>query len=241
MRPLRSLPASESNAGVPDPVHNVQPDPDFTRLCAGNGVDNSGACINAALEAINHAHALEGVRPMVLPAGFAQLSVPEQLFVVVNLERADRGLPAFNGLTSALDANAQRGAERRQRPTRIRGPTMSSTTPSGPGARPTGSTRSTAGCTTTATTAAISTACIAGLLGCWGHRKGILDDFGSGPNLVMGAAIDTTGDHHSGDNAGTSMAVTLAVAGAPVRSLLYSWSQVLADLPPSSGVPGASG
>jgi hypothetical protein len=57
----------------------------------------------------------------------------------------------------------------------------------------------------------------------------------------MGAAIDTTGDHHTGDNGGTSMAVTLAVAGAPAHSLLYSWSQVLAQLPRSSGVPGASG
>jgi hypothetical protein len=80
-----------------------------------------------------------------------------------------------------------------------------------------------------------------GAAGCWGHRKGILDDFGSGPNLVMGAAIDTTGDRHSGDSGGTSMAVTLAVAGAPARSLLYSWNQVLAELPRSSGVPGASG
>ena len=51
-----------------------------------------------------------------------------------------------------------------------------------------------------------------GAAGCWGHRKGILDDFGSGANLVMGAAVDTTGDTHRGDGGGTSMAVTLAVA-----------------------------
>jgi hypothetical protein len=31
------------------------------------------------------------------------------------------------------------------------------------------------------------------------------------------------------------------VAGAPAHSLLYSWSQVLAQLPRSSSVPGASG
>ena len=51
-----------------------------------------------------------------------------------------------------------------------------------------------------------------GAAGCWGHRKGILDDFGSGANLVMGAALDPSGDTHSGDTDGTSMAVTLAVA-----------------------------
>jgi hypothetical protein len=80
-----------------------------------------------------------------------------------------------------------------------------------------------------------------GASGCWGHRKGILDDFGSGPNLVMGAALDATGDNHEGDNGGTSMAVTLAVAGAPAHALTYSWSQALATFPVASGVPGASG
>ncbi len=70
--------------------------------------------------------------------------------------------------------------------------------------------------------------------GCWGHRKGILDDFGSGANLVMGAAIDMMGDTHHGDGGGTSMAVTLAVAGAPVHSFTYSWAQVDAALPPGA-------
>ena len=32
-----------------------------------------------------------------------------------------------------------------------------------------------------------------GASGCWGHRKGILDDFGSGANLVMGAALNADG------------------------------------------------
>ncbi len=240
LRPLRSLPASESNAGVPDPVHNVQPDPDYTRVCAGIGVDDSSACINAALDAINHAHALEGVRPMVLPAGFARLNVPEQLFVVVNLERADRGLPVFNGLSAGLDANAQRGAD-------------VANDPPDPGSAYVLDDAEWAGGSSNGLDAVYgwmyddgydsgNLDCPRrGAAGCWGHRKGILDDFGSGPNLVMGAAIDATGDHHGGDDGGTSMALTLAVAGAPAHSLLYTWSQVLAELPPSSGVPGASG
>ena len=73
-----------------------------------------------------------------------------------------------------------------------------------------------------------------GAPGCWGHRKGILDDFGSGANLVMGAALDARGDTHKGDVHGTSMAVTLAVADAPVRSFTYSWAQVVAALPPGT-------
>jgi hypothetical protein len=240
LRPLRTLPASESNAGVADPAGNVQPDPDYTRICSGNGIDNSPACIDAALAAINHAHALEGIRPMVLPAGFAQLSIPDQLFVAVNLERVDRGLPPFSGLTAGLNANAQRGAD-------------DANDPPDPGPAYVLDDAEWAGGSSNGLDAVYgwmyddgynsgNLDCLRrGASGCWGHRKGILDDFGSGPNLVMGAAIDSTGDNHDGDNGGTSMAVTLAVAGAPAHALTYSWSQALAAFPAASGVPGASG
>ena len=71
-RCARSRPRSP-NTGIGDPGHNVTPVPDYTRVCVGGGVDNSPACVGAVLRAINHAHALEGIRPMVLPAGFAGL------------------------------------------------------------------------------------------------------------------------------------------------------------------------
>jgi hypothetical protein len=240
LRPLRSLPATESNAGIADPARNVRPVPDFTRVCAGNSLDNSDTCINAALDAVNRAHALEGVRAMVLPTGFAQLTVPEQLFVVVNLERVDRGLSAFNGLSATLDANAQRGAD-------------DANDPPDPGPDYVLDDAEWAGGSSNGLDAIYgwmyddgynsgNLDCLhRGATGCWGHRKGLLDDFGAGPNLVMGAAIDPTGDHHGGDDGGTSMAVTLAVAGAPAHSLVFTWSQVLAALPSSSGVPGSSG
>ena len=103
LRPLAAIPSSEADTGISDPRHNVAPVPDYTRDCFAGGIDNSPTCLDAVLEAINHAHALEGIRPMVLPADFARLSIPEQLFIAVNLERIDRGLPAFGGLTmSAL-------------------------------------------------------------------------------------------------------------------------------------------
>ena len=87
--------------------------------CCRAGIDNSPACIGAVLAAINHAHALESASgPWCCRADFAQMSIPDQLFVAVNLERVDRGLPAFGGLTTALDRNAQQGADDGQRPTR---------------------------------------------------------------------------------------------------------------------------
>ena len=211
----------------------MAPLPDYTRVCFASGIDDSPACIGAVLAAINHAHALEGIRPMVLPSGFARLSVPDQLFVAVNLERVDRGLPAFGGLTTALDRNAQRGAN-------------DANDPPDPGQQYDLDDAEWAGGSSNGLDAVYgwmyddgfdsgNLDCLhRGAAGCWGHRKGILDDFGSGANLVMGAAIDMMGDTHSGDGGGTSMAVTLAVAGAPVHSFTYSWAQVVAALPPGA-------
>ncbi len=213
LRPLRSIPASESNTGIRDPRRNVVPVPDFTRVCT-EGLDDSSACISAVLAAVDRARRLEGVRPMVLPPGFARLSMPEQLFVALNLERVDRGLPAFTGLTAVLNRNAQRGADSAGDP---------------PGAGPSYllDDAEWAGGSSNGLDAVYGWMYDDGFdsgnldcvrrdaAGCWGHRKGILDDFGSGANLVMGAAVDASSDTHSGDSGGTSMAVTLAVADAP--------------------------
>ena len=174
---------------------------------------------------------------MVLPSGFARLSVPDQLFVAVNLERVDRGLPAFGGLTTALDRNAQQGAD-------------DADDPPDPGRAYDLDDAEWAGGSSNGLDAVYgwmyddgfdsgNLDCLhRGAAGCWGHRKGILDDFGSGPNLVMGAAIDTMGDTHRGDRGGTSMAVTLAVASAPAHTFTYSWAQVIAGAAARSGLSG---
>ncbi len=232
LRPLRSIPSTESDSGIPDPRTNVLPVPDYTRVCS-SGLDDSPACIDAALAAINHAHALEGIRPMVLPSGFAHMSVADQLFVVVNLERVDRGLSPFGGLTTALNENAQRGAD-------------IASDPPDPGQEYVLDDAEWAGGSSNGLDADYgwmyddgfdsgNLDCLhRGAPGCWGHRKGILDDFGSGANLVMGAAVNSRGDTHRGDSGGTSMAVTLAVADAPARSFTYGWAQTLAAMPPGS-------
>ena len=70
----------------------------------------SAACAADALREINAARRSEGIRAMVLPSGFASLSRPVQLLVLVNLERGDRGLPPFLGLAKPLDHDAARAA-----------------------------------------------------------------------------------------------------------------------------------
>ena len=229
LRPLHGIATSESDTGIPDPTANIAPVPDYTGVCTG-GIDDSAACIEAVLAAINHAHALEGVRPMVLPGGFAQMSVPEQLFVAVNLERVDRGLPPLGGLTASLDRNAQQGANRAD-------------DPPDPGRGYALDDAEWAGGSSNGLDAVYgwmyddgydsgNLDCgHRGAAGCWGHRKGLLDDFGTGANAVMGAALDPTGDTHRGDRGGTSMAVTLAVSATPATTFLFTWTQVASAQP----------
>ena len=62
----------------------------------------------------------------MLPSDFPTLTVPEQLFVAIDRERVDRGLAPLAGLTGALDANAQKGADVAELPPRL-GPAYAST------------------------------------------------------------------------------------------------------------------
>jgi hypothetical protein len=222
LRPLRAVPPDESNTGIADPPRNIAPAPDFTRVCADSGIDDSAPCIGAVTDAVNRAHRLEGIVPVVLPADFGRLSVPQQLLIAINLERVDRNLPPFSGLTPDLNANAQRGAH-------------SADDPPDPGRRYLLDDAEWAGGSANGLDAVYGWMYDDGFdsgnldclrpeaAGCWGHRKGILDNFGSGRRLVMGAALDASGDTHRGDNGGTSMAVTLAVAQNPPSTFTYTW------------------
>ncbi|BBH16411.1 hypothetical protein Back2_06980 [Nocardioides baekrokdamisoli] len=72
----------------------------------------TASCLHAAVADFNIARHKEGLGPIVLPTNFVHLSVPKQLFVLINIERIDRHLPPFNGLSSALNAAAQTGANK---------------------------------------------------------------------------------------------------------------------------------
>ena len=71
---------------------------------------NLPSCIDGWIAQLNQAHADEGIAPLQLPGNFASLSIAEEIFILVNLERVDRGLPPYIGLTQGLDASAQSGA-----------------------------------------------------------------------------------------------------------------------------------
>ncbi len=98
-----------------NPASNIIPSPTIQQsidvACwRPGGNPNGSACIGSMLQAIDAAHAAEGIPPMVLPTNWYALSAPEQLFVVVDLERTERGLPPYVGLAAPLDAADQSAA-----------------------------------------------------------------------------------------------------------------------------------
>jgi len=122
-----------------NPTHNVAPPPlsESTGFCTGqesNGVvshcsspcypsyhvrasgtvtfplADTPACTDLMLKAIDAAQVAEHVRRIVLPRNYYHLSVPEQLFVLTDLERVTRGIPPLVGLVPYLNAFALAGA-----------------------------------------------------------------------------------------------------------------------------------
>src|SRR5580704_5610926 len=73
--------------------------------------DSSPACVTSDLVQLDAVRATEGVGPMYLPSNYSKLSGAEQQFVVIDLERVDRGVPPVLGLTAAICALAAAGAQ----------------------------------------------------------------------------------------------------------------------------------
>ena len=155
-------------------------------------------CTAYYLRAIDAARAAEGVGPMALPTDWARLTAAEQLFVVADLERVDRGLPPYVGLSVRLDAVAQQGADAGADPAldAVPADSAASTWAGGMAAvlaadyqwvYDDGYGSANASCTAP------------GAAGCWGHRDGILGaDTGVGcVDCVMGAGAALGGTWHT--------------------------------------------
>lgn len=93
-----------------DPVANIPPPPQLVPACGSPGSISSGLCEGLAINAINVAHAAEGLAPMTLPSNWASLTSAQQLFVASNLERTVRGLQPLSAMDSALDGAATQAA-----------------------------------------------------------------------------------------------------------------------------------
>jgi hypothetical protein len=191
------------------------------------------------LSSINAARADEGVGPLSITSStLAGLSIPEQVFIVVNLERIDRGLPAISYMTAQLNADAQQGANAGGDPGFPA--SLSGGAPVAYGGSIWAGGLSSVleadyywmyddgwgGLLSSTSNAACS---LLSLSECWGHRDIILHQFANcgsaAPTLSMGAAYSLTG--YSG---GSIAAVEISTCGAPPSDITLTWSQVIANV-----------
>jgi hypothetical protein len=105
-------PAAAGHGILPpeNPPASLSPTPNFLSTCSSAGLDESAACTDNALAAIDTGRRAEGLAPMSLPGNWGALTPSEQLFVATNLERTVRGLPALSAMASVLDQAATAGA-----------------------------------------------------------------------------------------------------------------------------------
>ncbi len=187
------------------------------------------------LTAINAASATEGVGAMgVNESAVEALPVAEQLFIVINEERIDRGLVPIQYMTAQLDSYALQGANADSDPSFPTALTGGAPLSGGASIWAGGTTSvleadyywmytdgwggsaestSNAGCTSATSS------------GCWEHRDIVLYRFspcagGAAPTLSMGAAYGTTGA------AGSLAAIMVSTCGAPPSDVTLSWSQI---------------
>ena len=112
---IAAIPRTPSHQGIlppKNPARSLAPRPNFppSGLCRG-GRDGRG-CNSMVLKAISRARKLlekMGGMSFSLPA-YQKLTPIEQIFVTVNLERIERGLPPAVVLSRSLDKVAQDGA-----------------------------------------------------------------------------------------------------------------------------------
>jgi hypothetical protein len=172
--------AQTRTSSLANPSLNVPRTAAMDQAC---GQGTAADCQLAVVWGIDQARATEGVGPLHLPSDYDALSVPAQLLVLTDLERVDRGLPGFTGLSATLDRLADKGA-------------AANTDPNGPADRTWGS--NWAGGEPSALLADYDFMYNDGLgspnldcsratpNGCWAHRLNILSDYGLHP--AMGAA-----------------------------------------------------
>jgi hypothetical protein len=225
-----ALPAAGTGATVVPPVNpgaNYQPSANYSGPCANLVVTTT---CPAGLAGIDALRASEGVVPMSLPTNFASLTGPEQVFVLVDLERVDRGLAPISGLSATLNSDAQAGATAHDDPAL---PSYGTNWAANWGESANifstfqlwmyedgwnGSATTNAACTSPSAP------------GCWAHRDNILGSYAS-PSL-MGAGVATNG---------SQVSVAQVFVGGDTRDTAYfTWASVTPFLPVGVNDSGVS-
>ena len=205
--PPTTQPTPPKADGILPPRHPADNAPFLVQVpplgpCGGKGpadlYNASLACGQYYVAHINAARLLQGehITPMRLPTDWAKLTPDEQLFVTADLERIDRNLPPYVGLSQTLNAVAEAGARHAEDPDPS---SLSSVLAAGSNEFPgvVSAAEADYGWMYTDGVGGNEDCEVATDPGCWGHRENILGHYtGLGcTDCVMGAAIAyPTGD-----------------------------------------------
>jgi hypothetical protein len=107
---LQSEPAGAIAGIDPPDVPSANIAVQFGGPCANQTLDESAGCGAFILSQIDADRSAERTGPMNLPSNYDSLDITEQMFVVTELERVDRGLPPLLGITQQADQAAELGA-----------------------------------------------------------------------------------------------------------------------------------
>ena len=192
--PPKPAPPPSATAGIVPPANpavSIAPNPNFESVCRTAG-SLAPTCLASALQATDAARAREGLGPLALPSDYGSLTAAEQLFVLANTERVDRGLPPAIGLVQEFDQDAQAAAQADTDPSPAAVPPgVSVLRWASNWAENAGALGSNYAWMYDDGPGSGNVTCGSGGGGCWGHRDNILgfsaSQLGSGL-LVMGAA-----------------------------------------------------
>jgi hypothetical protein len=97
-------------------VHSLTLDEHSRTDCTGVH-DQTATCLDESVATLNAGRRNEGLGPLLLPRNWGRLTVPEQIFVLTELERTARGLRPDTGIAADWNAAARAGADAGTDPT----------------------------------------------------------------------------------------------------------------------------
>jgi hypothetical protein len=207
--------------GGRDPAHNT---PIGLVPSSCSSAPTGEECINAVVWYLDKARSRVGLPPYALPADFASLTPPRQMFILVNLDRIAYGVRPIPGMTSALNHDALVSGVWRAddpHPSNTSGlnvwwPGWAGAFVNVPAAYETFVWNDGLGSTNPRCTPTDHSRC-------WGHRHSVLWKYGW--NAAMGAASGRDSSHHRLGYA------YLFVGGSSgySPSYTYTWKQAVAD------------
>jgi hypothetical protein len=183
-------------------------------------------CINVAVYYLDKARKRSGLPPYALPANFPSLKPTRQLFILVNLDRVQYGLPPITGMTSELNhAALTSGVLVADDPHPSDTTGLTTVWPGWAGefrnapfayeawVWDDGIGSNNPRCTSTDHSR------------CWGHRHSVLWKFGGGSILAMGVAAGRDSSRHQLGYA----YIFVGGSSAYKPEYTYTWKQAVAD------------